>query len=102
MLARGLRLYVDAHPMLQLVSALAVVGATALIGGRFGLSMSVADVPMSSSEFWWKMAVFAMPLGIVNQVLFADGMILQVAIVIVVAGVGIWVGERFFNWRGRF
>jgi hypothetical protein len=88
--------------MVQLVSAFAVVGVTALIGSLFGVAMTVADVPMSSSKFWWKMAVFATPLGIANQVLFADGLILQVSIVIIVAGAGLWVGERFFNWRGRF
>ncbi|MBT5773218.1 MAG: hypothetical protein HOH95_02465 [Dehalococcoidia bacterium] len=95
-------MYVDAHPMLQLASALVVVGLTALVGKRLGLSMTVADVPMSSSRFWWMMAAFAVPLGVVNAVVFADGMILQVSIVIVVAGLGIWVGERFFNWRGKF
>lgn len=95
-------MYVDAHPMLQFAVALGVVGVTALIGGRLGLSMSVADIPMSSSGFWWRMAVFSTPLGVVNQVLFADGLILQISIVIVVAGLGIWVGERFFNWRGKF
>lgn len=99
---QGATLYVDVHPMLQLASALMVVGVTAAIGKRFGLSMTVADVPMSSSRFWWNMAVFTMPLGVVNQVLFADGLVLQISIVIVVAGAGIWVGERFFNWRGRF
>jgi len=88
--------------MLQLGAALVVVGITAFIGGRFGLAMTVADIPMSSSKFWWKMAVFATPLGVANQVLFRDGLILQVSVVIIVAGAGIWVGERFFNWRGRF
>ena len=101
-MSRETTLYVDAHPMLQLASALVVVGVTAAIGKRLGLSMTVADVPMSSSRFWWMMTVFAAPLGVVNQVLFADGLILQVSIVIAVAGLGIWVGERFFNWRGRF
>lgn len=88
--------------MLQLAVAFVVVGLTALIGGRAGLSMTVTDIPMSSSGFWWRMAVFVTPLGVANQVLFADGMILQISIVIVVAGLGIWVGERFFNWRGKF
>jgi len=87
--------------MVQLLVALAVVGATAFIGRGLGLSMSVADVPMSSSRFWWIMALFAAPLGIANQVLFADGLLLQLSLVIAVAGGGIWIGERLFGWGKR-
>ena len=99
--SRGPRLFVDAHPMLQFASALVVVGVIAAVSQRLGMSMSVREVPMSSSEFWWKMAVFAVPLGVINQVLFEVGLILQFSVITVVAGIGIWVGERFFRRRGR-
>ena len=94
-------MFIDAHPMLRLATSLVLIGATALIGQRLGLPMSVADVPKSSSRFWWTMAAFAAPVGVANQVLFQDGLILRVLIIIVVAGLGVWVGERFSCWRGR-
>ncbi len=94
-------MYPETHSLIQLASALLVIGVTALVGKLFGVSMSVAGLPMSGSRFWWTMAIFAAPLGISNQLLFRDGLLLQVALILIVAGVGIWSIERFLNRRGR-
>lgn len=95
-------MFPDAHPLVQLATALVVVGGTAFVARRFGVSLSVADVPMSSAKFWWIMTLFAAPLGVVNEVVFADGLLLQLALIVLVAGGGLWIGERVFGWKHRF
>ena len=93
-------MYCDAPILVQLVTAFAVVIASAYVARRFGLSTRIGqDVPVSSPRFWWTLAVFMGPLGVANRVLFCDGLFLQLALVVLIAGAGIWLGDRVLTRR---
>jgi hypothetical protein len=54
---------------------------------------------MSTPRFWWTLAIFMAPLGAVSRVLFCDGLFLQLTLIVLIAGGGIWVGDRFLTRR---
>jgi hypothetical protein len=43
------------------------------------------------------MLAFAGPVGAAMQVLYCDGLLLQLAGLMLVAGVGLWLGERLLG-----
>lgn len=90
-------MYCEAHPLLQLVTALAVLVATAFVARAIRLPLSLKDVPMSRPRFWFSMLAFAGPVGAAMQVLYCDGLLLQLAGLMLVAGVGLWLGERLLG-----
>lgn len=94
----------DPGPLPQLAVAVLVLGATTLVIRRAGFSMLASQAPVRTPRFWWMLAAFLGPLGIANRLLFCDGLFLQLAVVTLVAGTGIWaadrVASRFGSGRG--
>lgn len=77
----------------QLAVAVSALGLTAFAIKQLGLPMLASQAPMRTPRFWWMLSVFLWPLGLANQFLFCDGLFLQFAIITLVAGGGIWVGD---------
>jgi len=89
----------DPGPLPQIAVAIVTLAVTALVLRRLGLSMLASQASTRTPRFWWMLAAFMGPLGIANSVLFCDGLFLQLALVVLVAGFGIWLGEWFLSRR---
>jgi hypothetical protein len=74
-----------------------VLGGVALTLRQFHLPMLATQSSARTPRFWWMLSAFLIPLGIANQVLFCDGLFLQLGIISLVAGGGIWVGDRLLE-----
>ena len=92
-------MYCDAGVLAQLGVAVVAVLASSLVARRLGLSMTAQTAPPSTARFWWTLAIFLGPLGAANRVLFCDGLFLQLAVVALVAGGGVWLGSRLQDRR---
>jgi hypothetical protein len=77
--------------------AVIVLGGTALVLRQLGLPMLASQSSARAPRFWWMLSAFLTPLGVANQVLFCDGLFLQLGIITLVAGSGIWVGDRLLE-----
>jgi hypothetical protein len=86
--------YCDAHALVQLAVAVVMLGATAMVIRRLDLPMLATQTSARTPQFWWMIAAFTGPLGVANRVLFCDGLFLQIAIIVAVAGAGIWLGDQ--------
>jgi hypothetical protein len=93
--------FCDAGALPRLVAAIVVLGGMAFVVSRLGLSMLATQTSIRTPQFWWMLAAFAGPLGLANLVLFCDGLFVQFAVIMLVAGGGIWLGDRVIERRRR-
>lgn len=87
----------DPGPLPQLAVAVVLLGATALLLRQLKLPLLASQSSMRTPRFWWMLTAFLGPLGLANQLLFCDGVFLQLAIIAGIAGGGIWVGDRLIE-----
>ena len=83
-----------AHAIVKLIIMFGTIGLIAASARYFRISLSVDGVSWRIARFWLIMAAYAVPLGIVNLILFKDSLLFRASILIIIVAVIMFVLER--------
>ncbi len=93
-------MYEDAPTWVQFAVAIAVIVATTMLLQRLGLALAMAPQDRwRTAGFWWRLALFMGPLALVNWAVFNDQLFAQLILIALIAGGGVWLGNRILSFR---